>query len=88
MNAAQRATKILLNESEMPTAWYNVAADLPKPMDPALHPATGQPLGPQDLAPLFPMELIRQEGPWQGLDDVEFATLCYVDWFNRQRPNR
>ncbi|MHB0868862.1 MAG: TrpB-like pyridoxal phosphate-dependent enzyme [Chloroflexota bacterium] len=61
MNAAQRATKILLDESEMPTAWYNVAADLPKPMDPALHPATGQPLGPQDLAPLFPMALIQQE---------------------------
>ena len=61
MNAAQRATKILLTESEMPTSWYNVAADLPKPLDPPLHPATGQPLGPQDLAPLFPMALIQQE---------------------------
>jgi tryptophan synthase beta chain len=61
MNAAQRATKILLNESEMPTAWYNIAADLPKPLDPPLHPGTGQPLGPADLAPLFPMALIQQE---------------------------
>lgn len=61
MNAAQTATKILLTESEMPTSWYNVAADLPKPLDPPLHPATGQPLGPQDLAPLFPMALIQQE---------------------------
>ncbi len=61
MNAAQSATKILLTESEMPTSWYNVAADLPKPLDPPLHPATGQPLGPQDLAPLFPMALIQQE---------------------------
>ncbi len=61
MNAAQRATKILLTESEMPTSWYNVAADLPKPLDPPLHPGTGQPLGPQDLAPLFPMALIQQE---------------------------
>ncbi len=61
MNAAQRATKILLYENEMPTTWYNVAADLPKPLDPPLHPGTGQPLGPADLAPLFPMELIKQE---------------------------
>jgi len=61
MNAAQRATKIILAESEMPTYWYNMAADLPKPLDPPLHPATGQPLGPQDLAPLFPMALIQQE---------------------------
>ncbi len=61
MNAAQRATKILLDESEMPTSWYNVAADLPKPLDPPLHPGTGKPLGPQDLAPLFPMALIQQE---------------------------
>ncbi|MGE5618325.1 MAG: TrpB-like pyridoxal phosphate-dependent enzyme [Sphingomonadaceae bacterium] len=61
MNAAQRATKILLEESEMPTSWYNLAADLPKPLDPPLHPATGKPLGPQDLAPLFPMALIQQE---------------------------
>lgn len=61
MDAAQRATKVFLSESEMPTHWYNVAADLPEPLAPALHPGTGQPLGPQDLAPLFPMEIIKQE---------------------------
>src|SRR5450830_1133880 len=61
ISASDRATKILLDESEMPTHYYNVAADLPKPLDPPLHPGTGKPLGPQDLAPLFPMALIQQE---------------------------
>jgi len=54
-------TKFLLDESEMPKAWYNIQADLPKPLPPVIHPATGQPIGPQDLAVLFPMELIKQE---------------------------
>lgn len=54
-------TKFLLNESDMPPAWYNILADLPEPMSPPLHPGTGQPAGPDDLAPLFPMELILQE---------------------------
>jgi len=54
-------TKIILPEDEMPRAWYNVAPDLPRPLDPPLHPGTREPLGPEDLAPLFPMELIRQE---------------------------
>src|SRR5512137_1564286 len=53
--------KILLTEKEMPTQWYNIQADLPKPLPPVLHPATGQPIGPADLAPLFPMGLIMQE---------------------------
>ena len=54
-------TKITLDESEIPRTWYNVAPDLPAPQPPPLHPGTGQPIGPEDLAPLFPMELIRQE---------------------------
>jgi len=54
-------TKYLLPESEIPASWYNIAADLPKPLDPVLHPGTGQPIGPDDLAPLFPMALIGQE---------------------------
>jgi tryptophan synthase beta chain len=54
-------TKIFLSEKEMPTQWYNIAADLPKPLLPPLHPGTKQPIGPADLAPLFPMELIKQE---------------------------
>lgn len=54
-------TKYLLDESRMPQHWYNIQADLPAPLPPPLHPATGQPLTPDDLAPLFPMELIMQE---------------------------
>jgi tryptophan synthase beta chain len=53
--------KYVLDESRIPKAWYNIQADLPKPLPPALHPGTHQPLGPDDLAPLFPMELILQE---------------------------
>jgi len=53
--------KILLSENEMPKAWYNVQADLPKPLAPVLHPGTKKPVGPQDLAPIFPMALIGQE---------------------------
>ena len=54
-------TKFLLEESKMPTHWYNIASDLPVPLPAVLHPGTMQPVGPADLAPLFPMELIRQE---------------------------
>jgi tryptophan synthase beta chain len=54
-------TKILLDESEIPTHWYNVVPDLPAPPAPVLHPGTGQPIGPADLAPLFPTALIMQE---------------------------
>jgi tryptophan synthase beta chain len=54
-------TKVLLNENEIPTHWYNIQADLPEPLPPVLHPATGKPVGPQDLAPIFPMGLIMQE---------------------------
>ena len=54
-------TKYLLEESQMPRSWYNIQADLPKALPPVLHPGTLQPIGPADLAPLFPMELILQE---------------------------
>ncbi len=50
-----------LDESRIPKAWYNIVADLPAPPPPVLHPGTLQPVGPDDLAPLFPMELIQQE---------------------------
>lgn len=59
--ATEKRTKFVLDEEEMPTHWYNIQADLPEPLPPALHPATGKPLTPDDLAPLFPMELIMQE---------------------------
>ena len=54
-------TRYLLDESDLPRAWYNIIPDLPRPLDPVLHPGTKQPIGPADLAPLFPMELIKQE---------------------------
>ncbi|MCC7383113.1 MAG: TrpB-like pyridoxal phosphate-dependent enzyme [Deltaproteobacteria bacterium] len=53
--------KYLLGDEEIPRAWYNLAADLPSPPPPVLHPGTKMPIGPDDLAPLFPMEIIRQE---------------------------
>ena len=54
-------TRIYLTEKEMPRQWYNIQPDLPKPLPPPLHPGTKKPLGPQDLAPIFPMGLIMQE---------------------------
>ena len=53
--------RFMLPESELPTHFYNIAADLPEPLPPPLHPGTREPIGPADLAPLFPMELIKQE---------------------------
>jgi tryptophan synthase beta chain len=57
----EHQVKFLLQESEMPAHWYNVVADLPAPPPPPLHPGTLQPVGPEDLAPLFPGALIAQE---------------------------
>ena len=54
-------TKFVLPQSEIPTGWYNIASDMPTRPQPVLHPGTGEPVGPDDLAPLFPMELILQE---------------------------
>src|SRR5947209_4358202 len=54
-------TRIVLSESELPRQWYNIAADLPKPLPPPLHPGTMQPIGPDALEPLFPMDLILQD---------------------------
>ena len=55
------ARKVFLSEDDLPREWYNIAADMPNPMPPPLHPGTGQPVGPDDLAPIFPMNLIEQE---------------------------
>ncbi len=60
-DSAAKQHKILLDEREMPTRWYNVLHDLPTPPPPVLHPGTGQPAGPDDLAALFPIDLIAQE---------------------------
>ena len=53
--------KYVLTEERLPKHWYNLAADLPSPAPPVLHPGTLKPIGPDDLAPLFPMSLIAQE---------------------------
>jgi tryptophan synthase beta chain len=58
---ATNRTKFVLDEERIPRAWYNIVADLPSPPPPPLHPGTGQPIGPDDLAPLFPLALIGQE---------------------------
>jgi tryptophan synthase beta chain len=63
-------TKITLPESEIPTHYYNVVPDLPTPLPPPLHPGTRQPIGPEALAPLFPMELIRQEVSQEGWIEI------------------
>ncbi len=53
--------KVLLNDNEIPRQWYNIQADLPTPMHPPLHPGTGKPVTAEDLAPIFPMNIIEQE---------------------------
>src|SRR5438093_2903823 len=53
--------KFVLDESHLPEAWYNLVSDLPEQPPPVLHPGTGEPVGPDDLAPLFPMQIILQE---------------------------
>ncbi len=57
----KKTMRILLSENEMPMKWYNIQADMPNKMLPPLHPGTKQPIEPDDLSPLFPMELIKQE---------------------------
>lgn len=74
-----KQTKVFLNESEMPRQWYNIVADLPTPMSPPLHPGTGQPVGPDDLAPVFPMNLIEQEVSterWIDIPEPVLDKLC------------
>jgi tryptophan synthase beta chain len=73
--------KYLLSEDRMPTSWYNINADLPVPLAPPLHPATGQPLGPGDLAPLFPMALIMQEVSTERTIEIpEEVQQIYRQW--------
>ncbi len=57
----ERDKKITLSESEIPQRWYNILPDLPEPLPPPMSPATKEPLKPEELAKIFPMELIKQE---------------------------
>ncbi len=79
-----KATKIILDESEMPTTWYNVVPDLPAPPPPPLHPGTHDPVGPDDLAPLFPMGLIGQEVTGDRFVDIPGEVL---DVYRLWRPS-
>ena len=76
-----RAKKYVLTEQDMPRKWYNIMADMPTPMEPPLHPGTGQPVGPEDLAPIFPMNLIEQEVSTQRWIDIPEEVLDkYAIW--------
>ncbi|MDP2725238.1 MAG: TrpB-like pyridoxal phosphate-dependent enzyme [Syntrophales bacterium] len=73
--------KVILNDSEIPRQWYNIQADLPKPMSPPLHPGTGKPLVPDDLAPIFPMNIIEQEVSQERWIDIPEPVLeKYLLW--------
>ncbi|RJO75619.1 TrpB-like pyridoxal phosphate-dependent enzyme [Nocardia panacis] len=76
-------TKIVLGESDIPRHWYNVVPDLPAPPPPPLHPATHNPVGPQDLSGLFPPELIAQEMSADRYIDIPDAVL---DVYRLWRP--
>jgi tryptophan synthase beta chain len=73
--------KFFLDEKEMPTQWYNIVADMPNKPLPPLHPATREPVGPEDLSPLFPMELIKQEVSTDQYIDIPGEVLdIYKEW--------
>ncbi len=74
MSPAQQH-RYILPESELPTRWYNLVPDLPSPPPPPLHPGTLQPVGPEDLAPLFPMDLIAQEVTTERYVDIPEEVL-------------
>ncbi|MCK4920856.1 MAG: TrpB-like pyridoxal phosphate-dependent enzyme [Bacteroidales bacterium] len=76
-----KESKIFLGEKDMPGQWYNVTADMPNKPLPPLHPGTKQPIGPEDLAPLFPMELIKQEVSSERYIDIpEEVQDIYKIW--------
>jgi tryptophan synthase beta chain len=73
--------KYLLPENEIPKSWYNLMADLPSHPEPPLHPGTKQPIGPDDLAPLFPMEIIMQEVSMEREIDIpDPVRSIYKQW--------
>jgi tryptophan synthase beta chain len=78
-----KQTMITLPNSEIPKQWYNIAADMPNPMAPPLHPGTKQPAGPDDLAPLFPMDIILQEVSQDRWIDIPEEVL---DIYSLWRP--
>lgn len=75
MSSKKTPVRVYLNENELPKQWYNVQADMPNPIKPYLHPGTKEPIGPADLAPLFPMELIKQEMSQEQYIDIPKEVL-------------
>ena len=70
-----------LPQDRIPRVWYNVLPDLPKPLAPPLHPGTHKPIGPDDLAPLFPMSLILQEvSAEHEIEIPEEVRQIYAQW--------
>ncbi len=84
MTTTPRTHKYLLSEDELPTTWYNLVADLPVPPPPPLHPGTHEPIGPEALEPLFPMELIGQEVTGDRYVEIPGAVL---DVYRQWRPS-
>ncbi|HUX94274.1 MAG TPA: TrpB-like pyridoxal phosphate-dependent enzyme [Bacteroidales bacterium] len=80
----EKFKKIILTENEMPRQWYNIIADMPNKPLPPLHPATKQPVGPEDLAGVFPMELIKQEVSTERYIDIPDEVL---DLYINYRPS-
>ncbi len=80
----ENARRILLSEKEMPTQWYNIMADMPNKPMPPLNPATRQPIGPEDLAPIFPMGLIEQEVSQERYIDIPEEVL---ELYRSYRPS-
>ena len=81
MDDTVRRHKIILDEDEMPTTWYNIVPDLPSPPPPPLHPGTKEPIGPEALEPLFPMDLILQEVTTDRYVDIPGGVLdVYRQW--------
>ena len=76
-----KQVKYLLSEDRIPSHWYNILADLPEPMAPSLNPQTHEPVGPQDLAGIFPMELIKQEvSDQRDIEIPEEVQQYYRQW--------
>lgn len=84
MADTQDTVKFLLQESDIPSAWYNIVPDLPFALEPALHPQTLEPLAPDDLSPLFPMSLIEQEMSTAAAVDVPGPVM---DCYRQYRPS-